>query len=336
MYKSIISTLIVTLIILLKMVYNTTIEYIKEILPVEKKLGSNMVNYNIHKKYVDNILIEKNKDFYDDYIIKDLAHFTVKGGKRVRSVLISSIYEKYMNKDINDIYDNKLNNFICSIEYTHAASLILDDIMDGDVTRRGETCLYVTHGVAKTQLIAMMLLSQAFKKIHEVCLFFQDEETTTNPEFNRFFANICKEIFDNYESCAIGQYLDLYGNEDIKNVLHRKTVTLFEISYLLVWILITKEYNLEKDIDNIKEISHCFGMFFQISDDFSDIESDKANGSKFNYILNYGIEKAYDDLHNYRKKWFEKSVKMNIDTLCLYEIFEYLWNRSTDIYNNLC
>ena len=62
------------------------------------------------------------------------------GGKRVRSLLI-----KYLTP--NKSYE-EIKHSILFIEYLHASSLVIDDIMDKDTMRRNKESFYIKYGIA--------------------------------------------------------------------------------------------------------------------------------------------------------------------------------------------
>ena len=197
-------------------------------------------DYNKHKKYIDTVLYKNIKSFCNNSDIQELIYYSVKNGKRIRSVIISSIYESYYNINIEDVNNDHIGKLISSIEYTQSATLVLDDIMDHDTYRRDELCMYIKYGFNKTQLTALMLLSRSYYNINMTIIdLFNKYNLGDKDEKMKYTKDIYSTLLENFEKCSIGQYLDLYGDDNmIDDVLMNKTVTLFEIPYLLIWLYI--------------------------------------------------------------------------------------------------
>ena len=76
-------------------------------------------------------------------------------GKRLRGGLLMLMYESTsMHGTYNDALD-----LACALELAHSASLILDDMIDEDKSRRGLPTLHITHGHKKAMLETIGILS---------------------------------------------------------------------------------------------------------------------------------------------------------------------------------
>jgi len=323
----IIASIIVILIIVFKMIYNQYLVNIEREL-TRKEFDVNSINrlynYNKDKVYIDNILRLDSSNFYDDDHLKQLVYIAVKSGKRIRSVILLSISKGYPQLEHTE---SLVKNFICSIEYIHSSSLILDDIMDEDLYRRGDKCMYVEYGIPKTQLIALALFTRSIK------LLLSEIDHASGSEICKNNRDMIYEVINSLEDCTIGQYLDLYGkNIDTASVLQKKTITLFEISYLMGWYSTNYNKSLQDILPILKRLSYAFGMLFQIADDFTDIERDKENNSKYNYVLNYGKKEALNLYGKSLQDWLNLSYEHNIISKSLLEVVLYLTKRTYDIY----
>ena len=116
-----------------------------------------------------------------------------------------------------------------------------------------------------------------------------------------------------------GQYLDLnfipigLNEEMIIKINSFKTVPLFRISFLLGYFLLYKIDNKfefrNEVINDLSNLAKSFGIIFQISDDYLDIEQDKKNKIFLNFFLTLGKNKTmelyklhYDNVNNLLKK----------------------------------
>lgn len=85
---------------------------------------------------------------------KDAIPLLLKG-KRLRGGLLMLMHQ---STGMKGKYDDVLD-LACAIELAHSASLILDDMIDEDDTRRGLTALHITRGHKKAMLETIGILS---------------------------------------------------------------------------------------------------------------------------------------------------------------------------------
>ena len=112
-----------------------------------------------------------------------------------------------------------------------------------------------------------------------------------------------------------GQFLDLFppdnSTETIKKIIEKKTIALFDISFILGWIF--GGGDLDK-LDEIKKCSYHFGMAFQIADDIIDLDQDIENGNYLNIVRALGKEKALSTFNNELKLFRKKMDQLKILT----------------------
>jgi len=107
-------------------------------------------------------------------------------------------------------------------------------------------------------------------------------------------------------------------------VILKKTVSLFEISFVLGWLFgggaIAK-------IEDVKKAAFHFGMAFQIADDIDDMMQDTFNGRKINMANCIGKEGAIDLCHLHIrecKNLFKQLDISNVKTLAVLSYLEAL------------
>ena len=84
------------------------------------------------------------------------------GGKRLRARLALSAARAFgVNSDHAELW-------AAAVELLHNATLVHDDVQDGDRTRRGEPTLWVKHGVAQAINIGDLLLMLPFLALNEL------------------------------------------------------------------------------------------------------------------------------------------------------------------------
>ncbi len=176
---------------------------------------------------------------------------------------------------------------------------------------------------------------------------------------------ICSTLSENIKNLSTGQYLDISMTEDIKlpedvvktgdmiknthqltkynvdieDLIHKKTSSLFEISYVLAWLLA----NCEKDdqeiyegIEKNRELARKFGLIFQISDDFEDVEQDLRRDGKnsiMNYVINKGLNNANRKYYQLVREYLTLAKQYGLDSPEMNEIINYL-NQRVDVYTN--
>lgn len=121
------------------------------------------------------------------------------GGKRFRPVLVN------MSCALFDISGEAIQRIAISVEFLHAASLVLDDlpVMDNAETRRGTPSVHRVFGEAQAILTATALISLAFKNLAE-------PETWKDPEIrSKLVVSLANAIGP--AGISGGQSIDLQG-----------------------------------------------------------------------------------------------------------------------------
>lgn len=261
---------------------------------------------------IDNIL-NNNIDYNSiSSSFNNICKYGLKGGKRVRAIIIYSIY-KLKNKS-NDI--ENIKDAIIFIEYLHASSLIFDDIMDKDIYRRNNKCLYKKYNISIAQIVALYLLSIGLKHLYMFNIDYKNNEIINNI------------VIKNLDKLCIGQYIDITNdnNYNINDLIEFKTCSLFQLSFLLGYLSDENIKNKIKkeNIEEILEIGDLFGKMFQISDDFDDYDKDLRRNPECNYLIIHGKDKSIKDYKDIYNNFINKSIELNIFTPEIDEICKFL------------
>lgn len=197
------------------------------------------------------------------------------GGKRFRPSLVLMIAKA--------LGQNNVEEAALSIEYFHTASLVADDLpcMDDDDERRGKPAVHRVYGEGVALLTSYALITEGYACIaKQAALPLQTKLALENAAANTLLA-------------TEGQHLDLFPPDDdektILEALRKKTVSLFEISFVFGWIF--GGGNLT-DLPLVKKAAYHFGMAFQIADDIDDLRQDKRRPEIINLALKLGTDKA--------------------------------------------
>lgn len=223
--------------------------------------------------------------------LRDACEYALlSGGKRLRPILVLMVAEAL---------GNGLNvaPAAIAVEFLHTASLIADDLpcMDNDDERRDRPSLHKAFGESTALLVSYSLIFAGYEKLYE-----NGEVMRASPAPFASFADeaCCLSLKHASQSAGIkgatmGQFLDLYppnqSIETVKEVLYKKTVTLFEISFVFGWLF---GGGSPSEIERVKKGAYHFGMAFQIADDLGDLGQDEANRREINSARILGPERA--------------------------------------------
>lgn len=314
-----------------------------------KYKGSILKKYqNIINDHINNNLntIQQNK-------LKKMCKYGLVDGKKIRPCILLSIFEKLSQ---TSYIPNYVLDAAIAIEYIHCSSLILDDMMDNDIKRRGKKCIHIKYGKATAQLIAIQLVVMAIENICNCMKIIILENNNLNKNFIPIFCNI---ISKNITDLNIGQFMDinfpinieLTGdtfknaikykkiNMKVEDMIHKKTSSLFEISFIWAWIL-SSNYgndNILQKVEEIGIIAKYFGLIFQICDDFEDVNQDLKKDGKncvMNYVICFGPKKSKKKYYQNVEKFINSCIEKNIYTELLQEIIMNLNFKTNKYYKH--
>jgi geranylgeranyl diphosphate synthase type II len=239
--------------------------------------------------------------------LRDACEYALtNGGKRFRPLIVLMVSEALGN-NLN-VADAAL-----SVEFFHTASLIADDLpcMDNDDERRDKPSLHKVYGETIALLASYALITAAFERIHCNAAFLRE----AGYPFSETSDLVCRLALESAtHSAGIlgatgGQFLDLYPPaltiESVKQVIYKKTVTLFEVSFVFGWLF--GGGNVQK-LDFVKKTAYHLGMAFQIADDLGDVAQDEKKQRDISMARLLGKEKAFA-LFEEEMLSFEKHLK---------------------------
>lgn len=205
------------------------------------------------------------------------------GGKRFRPALVYLVADA-----LGKNYD--VTSAALAIEYFHTASLIADDLpcMDNDDERRNKPSTHKVYGEATALLATYVLIAAGYGLIATAAKALPQDsahgglEAISNAAFNT-----------GAFGATGGQFLDInppdLSLQTLREILHKKTVSLFEISFVFGWIFGGGDL---KKLSEVKKCASHYGMAFQIADDIGDVEQDAKNGRKINMAGVFGADEA--------------------------------------------
>lgn len=233
-------------------------------------------------------------------------------GKRLRPIIVMLVADA-LGLELN------VAPAAMAIEFFHTASLIADDLpcMDNDDERRQKPALHKIYGESIALLASYTLISAAFSKIRE------------NAEEMKKAASPYKEMGDLTCGLALeaaarcsgilgatgGQFLDLFPPkltlETLREIIYKKTVTLFEGSFLFGWLFGGGEVS---SLEKVKQAAYHLGMAFQIADDMGDIAQDQRNQRSINSVIVLGRDRAVSLFDQEMEQFKEILISLNLHT----------------------
>jgi geranylgeranyl diphosphate synthase, type I len=237
-----------------------------------------MLNDTFEKKCLDALedqfLKSQEKNFAKSPMKEMFAYHFSSGGKRIRPLLAFLATEAYANKkglDKNHLFQLCIP-FALAVELIHNATLIHDDIQDGDIVRRGHPTLWKKFSLAQAincgdawffspmLLVQEMLVPDAVK-LALLKILQQKTLAVIEGQSQEFFL---KDKFQKGSDISVSQYLQM---------VEGKTSALFSMP-LLGGAVIAGASELE--MRALEQSALHLGHAFQIQDDLLDLWGDKG------------------------------------------------------------
>lgn len=238
--------------------------------------------------------------------LRDACEYAlVNGGKRFRPALVLMIA-----KALGNVAD--ASQAALAIEFFHTASLVADDLpcMDDDDERRNKPSVHKVYGEAIALLVSYALIAAGYECLAKNADAIKKAKHTFSDRSDRLCVLALENVTYNtgLSGATGGQFLDIFPPDlslkTLREIIHKKTVSLFEISFVLGWLF--GGGDLEK-LSLVKQAAFHFGMAFQIADDLEDVEQDAKNGRKVNLAGVFGVEDA--------EKMFHEEIGLFLKTL---------------------
>lgn len=191
----------------------------------------------------------------------------LKEGKRLRPLLAAISFKVCTGGNETPHEYQRFLEGAVAIELAHGASLVHDDIIDGDLTRRGEPAFYIKTGVDNAILIGHKMLVLGFNLAMShgeriAKLYVGAWSGTLDGQLNEINFN-SKDLQDVHIS-ADSKFFQVYSR-----IIDLKTATLFSAACkgAAYWA------NASEDVANLlAEYGREVGFAYQLADDLVDLE----------------------------------------------------------------
>ena len=185
-----------------------------------------------------------------------------RAGKRWRPFLTVCVHQA-LQDDPHAAVPDALRQVAVAVECFHKASLIHDDIEDGDLLRYGEPTLHATHGVPAAINVGDFLIGEGYRLL---------AESGFAPEVRAAMVAIAAR---GHRTLSIGQGEELawarspqpLGSRQVLQIFHQKTAPAFGVALELG----AAAAKAEPDVfDTLRAYSDALGIAYQIRDDLDD------------------------------------------------------------------
>jgi geranylgeranyl diphosphate synthase type I len=195
-----------------------------------------------------------------------MAHYPAAGGKRLRPLLSTIACEAVGGKADSAI------PFGVALEIVHNFTLVHDDVMDEDDTRRGIKTVHAQFGVPEAILSGDALFARAF----EVAL----DSDVDDGSLVRLVDILAKSV----RLLAEGQQMDM-DFEDSKTVTSDQYMKMIELKTAVLYSAAARGGAIvggasDRQEDALAEYGRLMGLGFQIWDDVLDLESTQESFGK--------------------------------------------------------
>jgi geranylgeranyl diphosphate synthase type II len=266
--------------------------------------------------------------------LRDACEYALKsGGKRFRPLLVLLVAEALGNN--LSVLDAAL-----SVEFFHTASLIVDDLpcMDNEDERRSQPTVHKIYGESIALLSSYALICGAFEKIHANTAKMREAGAPFSQTADAAgiialeHATRCAGI----HGATSGQFYDIFppslSLETLRQVIYKKTVTLFEVSFVFGWLFGGGD---SYRIEQVKKSAYHFGMAFQIADDLEDLAQDEKNQREINLAKHIGKERALAVFEEELKIFKITLMELGLDTPSFKKMCDMLHQLAYRNFNSL-
>lgn len=264
-------------------------------------------DYKPRVKEINNYLMTSLEVIEDKSLKAAMTHYPAAGGKRLRPLLATIVSESVGGKPSTAI------PFGAALELVHNFTLVHDDIMDEDDTRRGIKTVHAQWGVPEAILAGDAMFARAF----EIVL----DSDVDSPRAVKLVEILARSV----RLLAEGQQMDMDSEkrksvttEEYLKMIERKTAVLYSAAAQGGAVVGGAS---EAQQEALFEFGRLIGLGFQIWDDVLDLRSDQEtfgkpvlndirNGKKTLIVVN-----ALEDLRGQQRKDFlsvlgKKNAKM--------------------------
>ncbi|KAF9456357.1 terpenoid synthase [Collybia nuda] len=213
----------------------------------------------------------------DAVLLEPYTYLTCNPGKEFRTSMILA-FNKWLN-----VPEPELKIIISIVKKLHNASLLIDDIEDNSMLRRGRPVAHKLFGIPQTLNTGNYVYFLAFQELRILERLYNSKASTVEYTFSP--TNLDQVLIAELLSLHRGQGLDLLWRDSLQcpteaqyiSMVNQKTGGLLRIGIRLM--MSCRTTNIDEDY---VPLVNSIGVLFQIRDDYMNLKSD-------NYAHNKGF-----------------------------------------------
>ncbi len=195
-----------------------------------------------------------------------MAHYPAAGGKRLRPLLATMVCEAFGGNP------DRAVPFGVALEMVHNFTLVHDDVMDEDDTRRGLKTVHHEYGVPEAILAGDAMFARAFEIVLDA-----DVEDSDVIKLVEILARSVRLLADGQQMDLDFEDRDIVSPEEYLEMIERKTAVLYSAAAQGGAIVGGAS---EQQQEAMFEYGRLIGLGFQIWDDVLDLRSTKESFGK--------------------------------------------------------
>ena len=195
-----------------------------------------------------------------------MAHYPAAGGKRLRPLLATVVCEAFGGNP------DRAVPFGVALELIHNFTLVHDDVMDEDDTRRGLKTVHCEYGLAEAILAGDAMFARAFELVLE-----SDVEDSRVVKLVEILARSVRLLADGQQMDVDFEDRKIVSPEEYLEMIERKTAVLYSAAAQGGAVVGGAS---EPQQEAMFEYGRLVGLGFQIWDDVLDLRSDQETFGK--------------------------------------------------------
>lgn len=228
-----------------------------------------------------------------------------KSGKRWRPFLTVCTYRALQENRESELPED-LRKIAVAVECFHKASLIHDDIEDGDASRYGEKTLHEEHGVPVALNVGDFLVGEGYRLI---------AECEAPPEAK---TEMISAAAQGHRTLSIGQGEELcwfrrpqpLSSLQVLDIFRKKTSPAFEVALQLGALYAGKAQEIW---GVLHKYSETLGIAYQIRDDLNDFAGEAESNDLPALRPSLLLSVAYERARGEEKEWMESVWRRSFD-----------------------
>jgi geranylgeranyl pyrophosphate synthase len=205
--------------------------------------------------------------YFSDSLHHQMSYQINTGGKRLRALLPASLFV-FFKREPKDILPLSL-----CIELIHNATLVHDDLQDGDEYRRNQLTVWKKFGVEQSLNVGDGLFFLGLQQLENL-KFSADLKQKISQQIYRSTLNVIRGQTLEFEL----KNKDKLNYNDYTKMVAGKTSGLFSMP--LVCAAISLRFS-DEELNVLQNISENLGVLFQIQDDWIDLFGNKGRSVQY-------------------------------------------------------